>query len=65
MEKKYKQQNDETLMVVEPTVVYGHQDTATTISMPPFPSERSNLDYAISGQELKRRLHESLKSRFL
>lgn len=65
MEKKYEQQNDETLMVAEPTVVYGRRDTATTISMPPLPSERSNLDNAISGQELKRRLHESLKSRFL
>lgn len=64
MTKKYELPEDEPCMVSEPAVAYGTDVTRHTKTVSIF-ENRGNLETAISGEELKRRLHESLMSRFV
>lgn len=60
---KYQVREDKQQMVAEPAVAYSYNNSSTGLH---FASsiDRGGMDTAITGMELKNRLHESLKSRF-
>lgn len=61
MVKEYEVPQEEPQMVAEPVGTYAY---ATKMVHHYSAVDRGDISTAISGQELKRRLHESLKSRF-
>lgn len=64
MAKKYEILEEQSSIVSEPPTAYAYNEGSAIRSMA-FHNDRSCLDMAISGEELKARLIERLKSRFL
>lgn len=63
MAKKYDIPEEEPLMVSEAETAYAYTRDTSHLKVA-FTLDRGTIDTAISGEELKMRLHESLKSRF-
>lgn len=63
MNKTYEHIEDEAMMANEPNVALRYRNTPQKIIVS-FPTNRDDISEAISGEELKNRLHQSLKSRF-
>lgn len=60
---KYQVREDKQQMVSEPTFAYTYNNRLTKGQFA-FSIDRGDMETAITGMELKNRLHESLKSRF-
>lgn len=63
MSMKYEHIEDEPVMVSEPNVALRY-NLASEKMVVSFQPNRDDISEAISGDELKKRLHQSLKSRF-
>lgn len=61
---KYEIPEEKPCMASETAVAY-RTDVTTHARLVGILENRGNLDTAISGEELKSRLHESLRSRFV
>lgn len=64
MAKKYHISEEQSLNVSEHVAAYSYNESPT-VKPVVLHTDRSNVNTAISGEELKLRLSESLKSRFL
>lgn len=63
MSKKYEHIENEPMMAGEPNVALRYNRAPQKIVVS-FHTNRDDISEAISGEELKNRLHQSLKSRF-
>lgn len=63
MSKTYEHIDDEPMMASEPNTALRYRSSPQNIIVS-FPTKRDDISEAISGEELKNRLHQSLKSRF-
>lgn len=61
MPNKYDNPKEEQQMVNEPAVAYSYNECCANVM---YASDRGTLDTAITGEELRNRLHMSLMSRF-
>ena len=63
MAKKYKHTTEDAQMAKEPEAAYAYTNKPTYLHIAST-EDRHNIDAAITAQELRNRLHESLKYRF-